>query len=85
MPHPLHELLKRNIQGLVRLAGYQSLEQFAHEHELDKSTISRILAGSREPKVCTLEKIRVALGVDWNSLLADQPSELDLKSSASNV
>jgi transcriptional regulator with XRE-family HTH domain len=88
MPHPLHDRLRHNIQRLVQGAGYRSFELFAHEHGLDKSTVSRILAGSREPKVCTLEKIRVALGVDWNALLADQPSEPlepDLNSSTPNV
>lgn len=85
MPHPLHDRLKRNIQHLVHSAGYRSFELFAYEHGLDKSTVSRILAGSREPKVGTLEKIRVALGVDWNSLLADHIPDTGLNSSAPNV
>lgn len=85
MPHPLHERLKRNIQHLIRSAGYRSLELFANEHGLDKSTVSRILAGSREPKVGTLEKIRHALGVDWNALLDDQPLTEGPNSSGANT
>lgn len=85
MPHPLHDSLKRNIQHLVHGAGYRSFELFAHEHGIDKSTMSRIMAGSREPKVGTLEKIREALGVDWNALLADQPPALGRNSSTSKT
>jgi len=73
MTHPLHRQLRRNLQTLIRDAGYRSCELFAHEHGIDKSTVSRILRGSREPKVGTLDRIRQALEVDWNAILSDQP------------
>lgn len=82
MPHPLHERLRRNIEDLVARAGYRTFELFAHEHGLDKSTVSRILAGSREPKVGTLDKIRRALDVDWNELLSDHPPLMEGKNSS---
>jgi len=72
MPYAMHPYLKRNIQALVQDAGYRSFELFAHENGIDKSTVSRIMAGSREPKVGTLDRIRQALEVDWNALLSDQ-------------
>lgn len=71
MPYAMHPHLKRNIQSLVQRAGYRSFELFAHANGIDKSTVSRILAGSREPKVGTLDRIRQALEADWNELLAE--------------
>lgn len=71
MPYAIHPHLKQNIQVLVRRAGYRSFELFAHANGIDKSTVSRILAGSREPKVSTLDRIRQALEADWNELLAE--------------
>jgi len=84
MPHPLHRHLRRNIQELISNAGYRSFELFAHENGIDKSTVSRIMAGSREPKVCTLDRIRQALDVDWNALLSDQSDEEGRNSSEPN-
>lgn len=71
MPYAIHPHLKQNIQALVQRAGYRSFELFAHANGIDKSTVSRILAGSREPKVGTLDRIRQALEADWNELLAE--------------
>lgn len=71
MPYSMHLRLKHNIQFLVQRAGYRSFELFAHANGIDKSTVSRILAGSREPKVGTLDRIRQALEADWNELLAE--------------
>lgn len=71
MPYAIHPHLKKNIQLLVQRAGYRSFELFAHANGIDKSTVSRILAGSREPKVGTLDRIRQALEADWNELLAE--------------
>lgn len=71
MPYAIHPHLKQNIQVLVRRAGYRSFELFAHANGIDKSTVSRILAGSREPKVSTLDRIRQALEADWNELLSE--------------
>ncbi|MCB9496204.1 MAG: helix-turn-helix transcriptional regulator [Fibrobacteria bacterium] len=74
-PKPLQGNLRKNIIQLIHQAGYRSFELFAHENGIDKSTVSRILAGSREPKVGTLDRIRQALEVDWNALLSDQPAD----------
>lgn len=85
MSYAMHPYLKRNIQTLVQDAGYRSFELFAHENGIDKSTVSRIMAGSREPKVGTLDRIRQALDVDWNALLSDQAPGSGKNSSAVKV
>lgn len=76
MPYSIHPHLKKNIQVLVQRAGYRSFELFAHANGIDKSTVSRIMAGSREPKVGTLDRIRLALEADWNELLAEPDRDL---------
>lgn len=85
MPHRLHDHLRRNIRTLIHDAGYRSCELFAHENGIEKSTVSRILRGEREPKVGTLDRIRQALEVDWNAMMSDQPrSSAGRNSSAPN-
>lgn len=86
MPLSLHDHLRRNLKFLIHDAGYRSCELFAHENGIEKSTVSRILRGEREPKVGTLDRIRQALDVDWNAILSDQPmSSEGRKSSAPNL
>lgn len=79
MPYAIHPHLKKNIQLLVQRAGYRSFELFAHANGIDKSTVSRIMAGSREPKVGTLDRIRQALEADWNELLAEPKRDQGLR------
>jgi transcriptional regulator with XRE-family HTH domain len=62
------EALSQNIRSCIDAAGYRSVELFAHENNLEKSTLSRILSGKREPKIMTLLRIAQALGVTLDVL-----------------
>ena len=62
------ETLRQNIRSSLTAAGYRSVELFAHEHGLEKSTLSRILSGKREPKITTILRIAQALGVTLDVL-----------------
>ena len=55
--------LRENIRKEIALAGYRTIELFAHEHCIDKSTLSRIISGQREPKVSTILRISRALDI----------------------
>jgi len=59
--------IRANLKRLI-LNEYPSVEKFAHEHGLDKSTLSRILGGKREPKISTLLKIAEALNVGVDAI-----------------
>lgn len=60
-------IIRSNLKRLI-LSEYPSVEKFAHEHDLDKSTLSRILGGKREPKISTLLKIAKALGIGVDAI-----------------
>ena len=62
-----------NIKRLVEASGYRSLELFAHEHDIPKSTLSRILNSKADPKVSTLERISSALGIAVDELFKPAP------------
>lgn len=59
--------IRANLKRLI-LDAYPSVEKFALEHHLDKSTLSRILGGKREPKISTLLKIAEALNVGVDAI-----------------
>lgn len=63
------ELIRLNVRNAIAAAGYRTVELFAHEHGLNKSTLSRLLNGNREPKVSTLSSIADALGISLSKLL----------------
>ena len=60
--------IQKSIIVRIEQAGYHSIELFAHENGLSKSTLSLILSGKRDPKVSTLDKIAKALRVDTGEL-----------------
>jgi DNA-binding Xre family transcriptional regulator len=51
------------VGALIRLRGYKSVELFAHEHEIDKSVLNRLIRGRREVRLSTFLKILEALEV----------------------
>lgn len=55
--------IRDNVRHEIAAAGYRTVELFAHENGLDKSTLSRLLNGSREPRIGTLIRIANALGI----------------------
>lgn len=68
------ELLKitgDRIKALVGRRGYASIELFAHENSIAKSTLSEILSGKNDPKLSTLAKICAGLEISLSELLRD--------------
>jgi transcriptional regulator with XRE-family HTH domain len=63
------------IKALVARRGYASVELFAHENRIAKSTLSEILNGKNDPKLTTLAKICSGLEISLSELLRD--SEID--------
>jgi transcriptional regulator with XRE-family HTH domain len=59
------------IRSLVLGRGYASIELFAHEHGIPKSTLSELLNGKNDPKLTTLAKICAGLEIPLSDLLAD--------------
>ena len=51
------------VGALIRLRGYKSVELFAHEHEIDKSVLNRLIRGRREVRLSTFLHIVEALEV----------------------
>ncbi len=52
-----------------------SIELFAHENRIPKSTLSEILNGKNDPRLSTLAKISLGLGIRVSELLADPAFE----------
>ena len=75
------DTIRENLRRLIGESGYRSLELFAHENSIDKTTLSRILNGKREPKISTLFKIVAALNLTLNDLYLVQPNQVREKAS----
>ena len=56
--------------------GYETVELFAHENGIPKSTLSELLSGKNDPRLTTLLKMCAALDILPADLLHDQ--EIDL-------
>ena len=63
--------LRENIRKEIALAGYRSIELFGHEHGIDKSTLSRVISGQREPKVSTILRIARALDISITRIFGE--------------
>jgi transcriptional regulator with XRE-family HTH domain len=51
--------------------GYASVELFAHENHIPKSTLSEILNGKNDPKLTTMAKICSGLEITQSDLFQD--------------
>jgi transcriptional regulator with XRE-family HTH domain len=51
--------------------GYASVELFAHENRIPKSTLSEILNGKNDPKLTTVAKICSGLGITLSDFFQD--------------
>lgn len=51
------------IKTRILNSGYASIEIFAHENRIPKSTLSEILNGKNDPKLTTLAKICAGIGI----------------------
>ena len=59
----------RLVERQILLAGYKTVEIFAHENSIAKSTLSQIINGTRDPRFTTLLKIAKALEITVWELL----------------
>jgi len=60
--------IRETLRQKITESGYPSFERFAYENAIDKTTLSRILNGKREPKISTLFKIASSLNLTLNDL-----------------
>jgi len=65
------ELLSKNIKHWIRSRGYTSFEKFAYQCGIPKSTLSQMLTHTRDPRLSTLEKIALQLGLTVADLLTE--------------
>jgi transcriptional regulator with XRE-family HTH domain len=65
------KLTGERIKTLVLRHGYNSIELFAHENHIPKSTLSELLNGKNDPKLTTLAKICAGLEMPLSELLRD--------------
>ncbi len=61
--------IRENIRQKIQDAGYPTIEKFAYENGLTKSTITRAINGSRNPRLITLIEIANALNINLSELL----------------
>lgn len=61
--------IRENIRQKIQDAGYATIEKFAHENGLTKSTITRAINGSRNPRLITLIEIANGLDLSLSELL----------------
>ena len=61
--------IRENIRQKIQDAGYATIEKFAYENRLTKSTITRAINGSRNPRLVTLIEMANALGITLSELL----------------
>jgi len=70
--------IRRSILRRIQDAGYPSLERFAFDHGLVKTTISRTIKGTRTPRLNTLFEIANALDIHIGELM-DLPGLENIK------
>lgn len=61
--------IRENIRQKIQDAGYATIEKFAYENGLTKSTITRAINGSRNPRLITLIEIANGLNINLSELL----------------
>ena len=61
--------IRANILRKIEDAGYPSIEKFAFENGLIKTTISRAIKGTRNPRIVTLVEIANGLDMSLQELL----------------
>jgi len=75
---PELDLLKHigeKIRSQILRNGYASIELYAHENDIPKSTLSEIITGKHDPRLSTLAKICAGLDLTLSELFRDP--ELD--------
>lgn len=75
---PKLDLLKHigeKIRSQILRNGYPSVELYAHENDIPKSTLSEIITGKNDPRLSTLAKICAGLGISLSDLFRDPALE----------
>lgn len=75
------DIIRENLRRRI-MDDYHSFERFAYENAIDKTTLSRLLNGKREPKVSTLLKIAQSLNLTLNDLYLTPGNHIREKSPA---
>ncbi len=60
--------LRDNARKHIAEQGFKSIDEFARAHDIDKSTLSRMMNGNREPRLSTLLRVSMALNVSIDEL-----------------
>jgi transcriptional regulator with XRE-family HTH domain len=68
----LEELLGARIRLCIEAAGYRTVEEFAFEFGIGKSTLSDVLTGKKSPTVTTLARWANALGIPMREFFEDK-------------
>ena len=76
------ELIGERIRSRIAASGVKSVEQFAHENEIPKSTLSELLNGKNNPRLTTLAKICAGLEISLADLLDHEPINSWVRESA---
>ena len=76
------ELLGERIRSRIEASGARSVERFAHENEIPKSTLSELLNGKNNPRLTTLAKICAGLEISLSDLLRDDALDTWVRDSA---
>ncbi|MDB5051609.1 MAG: hypothetical protein JWO30_4680 [Fibrobacteres bacterium] len=63
------------IRTRILKSGYASVELYAHENNIPKSTLSEIITGKNDPRLTTLAKICAGLGISLSELFRDPAIE----------
>jgi transcriptional regulator with XRE-family HTH domain len=68
------DLLKHigeKIRSQILRSGYASIELYAHENDIPKSTLSEIITGKNDPRLSTLARICAGLDMTLSDLFRD--------------
>lgn len=71
---PTLDLLKHigeKIRARILRSGYASIELYAHENDIPKSTLSEIITGKNDPRLSTLAKICAGLDMTLSDFFRD--------------
>jgi transcriptional regulator with XRE-family HTH domain len=74
--------LGENIRRRIQNKSDGSIELFAHENQIPKSTLSEILNGKNDPRLTTLAKICSGLEIPLSELFIDPAIDIWVRESA---
>jgi transcriptional regulator with XRE-family HTH domain len=76
------EIIGERIRNRIKASGVKSVERFAHENGIPKSTLSELLNGKNNPRLTTLAKICAGLEISMADLLDHEPINSWVRESA---